>query len=297
MPSVSSGSPSDSMPSASFASTADECSRSSASTRSSTSILGIWRIGQTLHEGPRAALSLAQPADAMGSPRWDYVLKRSLLGKEELEGRRQIVQFIAAATGVAHPNLVPVLDASATGATPYLVMPRLEGETMQHHMAEAPSKPLPVALWLVRQTAQALQALHASGWIHGDVKPANVVVGPRGHVTLVDLGFAAKIHTVPSHRYRGTPAYSAPEALSGQMAAIAATDIFSLGRILWEWITRTHQVSQSLLEPVADLVQAMVANDPHERPAAAEVVQQLLRLEIETLGRHIGPSESYRRAA
>jgi serine/threonine protein kinase len=225
------------------------------------------------------------------------VLKRSLSGKEELEGRRQIVQFIAAATGVAHPNLIPVLDASATGATPYLVMPRLEGETMEHHMADASSKPLPVALWLVRQTAQALQALHASGWIHGDVKPANVMVGPRGHVTLVDLGFAAKIHTVPSHRYRGTPAYSAPEALSGQMAAIAAMDIFSLGRILWQWITQTHQVSQSLLEPVADLVQAMVANDPHERPTAAKVVQQLLRLEIETLGRHIGPAESYRRTA
>lgn len=291
MPSVSSGGPSDSKPSNSLAPTADEFPRSS------SSILGIWRIGQTLHEGPRAALSLAQPADAVGSPRWDYVLKRSLPGKEELEGRRQIVQSIAAATGVAHPNLVPVLDASAHGATPYLVMPRLEGETMQHHMAEASSKPLPVALWLVRQTAQALQALHASGWIHGDVKPANVMVGPRGHVTLVDLGFAAKIHTVPSHRYRGTPDYSAPEALSGQMAAIAAMDIFSLGRILWQWITQTHQVSQSLLEPVADLVQAMVANDPHERPTAAEVVQQLLRLEIETLGRHIGPAASYRRVA
>jgi hypothetical protein len=74
-------------------------------------------------------------------------------------------------------------------------------------------------------------------------------------------------------------------------------DIFSLGRILWQWITQTHQVSQSLLEPVADLVQDMVANDPNERPSASEVVQQLLHLEIETLGRHIGPAESYRRVA
>lgn len=260
------------------------------------SILGIWRIGETLHEGPKATLSLAQPADAAGSPRWDYAIKRAVAGRDDLEGRRQIVQFIAAATRASHPNLVPVLDASATAATPYLVMPRLEGESMQHHLQTDPGKPLPVALWLVRQTAQALHALHSAGWIHGDVKPANVIVGPRGHVTVVDLGFAAKIHTVPGHQYRGTPAYSAPEAIAGQMASIPAMDIFSLGRILWQWITQTQQVNQSLLEPVADLVKAMVAADPNERPTAAAVVKQLLRLEIETLGRHIGPSQSYRAA-
>ena len=259
-------------------------------------ILGIWRIGDTLHSGPTALLALAQPADAAGSPRWDYVLKRSLGGPDELEGRRQIVQSIAALSGVSHPNLVPVLDASATAATPYLVMPRLEGQTMQESLHVDQEKPLPVALWLVRQTAQALDALHASGWIHGDVKPANVMVGSRGHVTLVDLGFAAKIHTVPNHQFRGTPSYSAPESLAGQMAAIPAMDIFSLGRMLWQWITQTEQASDALLEPVADLVKSMVANDPSERPAAADVVQQLLRLEIETLGRHIGPGQS-RRAA
>ena len=79
-------------------------------------------------------------------------------------------------------------------------------------------------------------------------------------------------------------------------------DIFSLGRVLWHWITRTEQVSQAMLEPVADLVQQMVSKNPNERPTAAEVVQQLLSLEIETLGRHIGPANSnvltaHRRAA
>ncbi len=167
---------------------------------------------------------------------------------------------------------------------------------MEHALHTVDRKPLPVALWLVRQTAQALDALHASGWVHGDVKPANIIVGSRGHVTLVDLGFAAKIHTVPNHQYRGTPAYSSPEALTGQMASIPEMDIFSLGRILWQWITQTEQVKQELLEPVADLVQAMVANDASERPSAATVVKHLLQLEMETLGQHIGPGQS-RRAA
>jgi serine/threonine protein kinase len=260
------------------------------------SILGIWRIGETLHESLTAELSLAQPADAQGSPRWDYVIKRAWGGPNEIEGRRQIGHFVSAASGTVHPNLVVVLDASAQATSPYLVMPRLEGQTMQWHLASENSMPLPVALWLVRQIAQALDAMHSAGWVHGDVKPENAIVGSRGHVTLVDLGFATRIHTVADHKYRGTPAYSAPEALSANFAAMPPIDIFSLGRVLWQWMTRTEQVTQTLLEPVADLVETMVSDQPAERPTASAVVRQLLRLEIETLGRHIGP-EQQRRAA
>lgn len=255
-------------------------------------ILGIWRLGEVIHESSTTQLLLAQPADSVGSPRWDYVIKRAKSGTDHLEGSRQIQQSIAAASCVRHPNLIALLDASTTSNQPYMVMPRLEGEPMQSHLESIHSKPLPVALWLIRQLAQALDSLHATGWVHGDVKPANSVVGSRGHVTLVDLGFASRIHTLPNHHFRGTPEYAAPEAWAGKLAAIPAMDIFSLGRVLWHWITRTEQVSQIMLEPVADLVQQMVSLDPDERPTAAEVGQQLLQLEIETLGRHIGPAST-----
>lgn len=255
-------------------------------------ILGIWRLGEVIHQSSTTELLLAQPADAVGSPRWDYVIKRAKSDADLLEGSRQILQSIAAASCVQHPNLIALLDASTTSNQPYMVMPRLEGQPMQSHLASTSSKPLPVALWLVRQLAQALDSLHATGWVHGDVKPENSVVGSRGHVTLVDLGFASRIHTLPNHHFRGTPDYAAPEALAGTLAAIPAMDIFSLGRILWHWITRTEQVSQIMLEPVADLVQQMVSKEPDERPTAAEVGRQLLQLEIETLGRHIGPANT-----
>jgi eukaryotic-like serine/threonine-protein kinase len=263
--------------------------------------MGIWRLGNVLHTSATAEISLAQPADAVGSPRWDYVIKRAVCGdlRNEVEAKRQILQFIAATTGVAHPNLVPVLDGSTTASSPYLVMPLLEGQPMQVHLTCSPAKPLPVALWLVRQLAQALEAVHAAGWVHGDIKPANAMVGPRGHVTLIDLGFAARVHTVANHHYRGTPTYSAPETLSGQMAAMPAMDIFSLGRVLWQWLATIEPASHAQLEPVAELIEAMVAEHPSERPTAGQVVKQLLRLEIETLGRHIGPQAATgrRRAA
>lgn len=252
-------------------------------------ILGIWRIGASVHRSDYAHLCLAQPADAAGSPRWDYVIKFAGGGPNESEARRQTAQFVAAATSTVHPNLVPVLDASTTSPTPYLVMPRLEGETMQSQMAAEQRRPLPVALWWIRQVAEALEALHQAGWVHGDVKPTNAIVGRRGHVTLVDLGFASRVHAAPTHLYRGTPDYSAPECLSGEMAAMPAMDVFSLGRMLWQWMTVTQQVHQACLEPVAGLVEGMIANVPGERPTASSVARQLLKLEIETLGQHIGP--------
>lgn len=263
----------------------------------SPSILGIWRLGQTLHRSEAAELCIAQPADAAGSPRWDYVVRRAVGEISDCEPRHQINRFTAAATAVSHPNLVTVLDASVSGDTPYVVMPRVEGETMQQHFDRHDAKPLPVALWLVRQVAQALDALHGAGWIHGDVKPANVMIGSRGHVTLIDLGFAAQIHSPLGLLFRGTPAYAAPELIDGNTAALPAMDVFALGRMLWQCLTRIEPAGEQELEPIAELVEQMVAESPSERPDAHTVRGRLLQLEIETLGRHIGPGAGRRMVA
>jgi serine/threonine protein kinase len=267
--------------------------RSTENQTSGPSVLGIWRMGHTVHQNKQVALSLAQPADAVGSPRWDYAVKRALAN--QVEGQRQIGQFVACATSIVHPNVVPVMDASTTGTTPYLVMPRIEGRTMGEYLANV-STPLPVALWLVRQLAQALDATHTAGWVHGDLKPDNAIVGVRGHVTLIDFGFASRVHSVPNHVYRGTPDYSSPETLTGQTAMMPAMDIFSLGRLLWQWLAQSEPASETLMEPVAEMIEKMVSQDPMERPEASEVAKQLLRLEIETLGCHLVPSVT-RRAA
>ncbi|WP_339937436.1 protein kinase family protein [Novipirellula rosea] len=265
-------------------------------TDSRGSILGIWRLGKRIHQGDTAELAYAQPADATGSPRWDYVVRRGI-GENTIESLRQIQQFTACATEVFHPNLIAVLDASDSGTSPFLVMPRLDALTMHEHLNQQPRKPLPVGLWLVRQVAQALEAMHAGGWVHGDVKPMNVMVGATGHVTLIDLGFAERVHCSPKRLFRGTPEYAAPETMTDKMVALPASDIFSLGRILWQWLTRVEAASDLLLSPVAELVETMISPRPSDRPTANDVTRQLLRLEIESLGCHIEPDKRRRRAA
>ncbi len=260
------------------------------------SILGIWRLGRPIHRSSTTELTMAQPADAAGSPRWDYVVKRTLQ-REDIESCQQITRFAAAAVDAIHPNLIAVLDASTSAVAPYVVMPRLEGMTMQRCLEQAEAKPFPVTLWLVRQVAQALTSLHAAGWVHGDVKPSNVMVGSRGHVTLVDLGFATRVHTVSAGRFRGTPQYASPESLVDNIAALPPMDIFSLGMVLDQWIRREDRLDRQALAPAIDLMIKMTSPDCNDRPAASEVSRQLLRLEIEMLGRHIGPQNSRSDAA
>lgn len=266
------------------------------STSSRPSILGIWRLGQAVHSGRFAELALAQPADAEGSPRWDYALKRAVEAASSPESLRQIVQFNAAASRISHPNVIPILDTSVSGVSPYIVMPRIEGTTLQAHLECDELKPLPVALWLVRQVAQGLSAIHDAGWVHGDVKPDNIMVGPSGHVTLIDLGFATQVHTVSGTKFRGTPEYAAPELLSENMAALPANDMFSLGRILWKCLTFVATDDESDIDPVAELIGALVSKEPNDRPTAEEITAELLHLEINTLGQHFDPVTG-RRAA
>lgn len=247
--------------------------------------VGIWRLLKRIHRGDWTDLFLVQPADAAGSPRCDYVLKMVRDNPDRLaEGTFQMRAEIAAATDATHPNLVPVLDASLTARQPYAVMPRLEGDTLEMWLESSP-QPLPVALWWVRQATQATAALHAAGWLHRDIKPANLIVSDRGHVTLIDLGFAAEHRSLGDPVFRGTPQYTAPETLGGGGVMLAASDIYSLGTILAE-LTQTEL---DLPNAVAKLIESMTADLPKQRPTAEEVIEQLLRLEIETLGRHILP--------
>ncbi len=284
--------------------------------------IGPWQLVRLLGESDLARVYLARPADAAGEQPATYVLK--VLRREWWRDPQAIeMQRRAAWIGrkVSHPHLLPVLSANVQQAPFYFVTPYLPGSSLAEVLEQAKNEkngrlPLPVTLWIVRQVAEALSALHESAhMLHADVKPGNIIVSPDGHATLIDLGFA---HTATESQHWssrpvvGTLSYIAPEVVTSSLAAEVSSDLYSLGVTLYEMITgdlpfaasspdqliRMHRESKPpcvrhavphLPKPVASLVHRLLAKDPLRRPtSAAAIVEELMRLEIECFSLRAG---------
>ena len=209
---------------------------------------------------------------------------------------------------MSHPHLVPVLAAQLNEPPYYLAMPLLEGRSLAEQLAARGQLELPLAFWIARQIAEALAALHQAGWSHGDVKPSNIVVSPHGHATLIDLAFARHADEKQSITERplvGTIHYIAPEVLFSALGGDTPSDIYSLGVTLFEMLTGRLPFDSDEIAELANqhrqelpgnlrvavphlptraarLAQQMLAKEPLRRPTAADLVNRLASLEIET---------------
>jgi serine/threonine-protein kinase len=228
--------------------------------------------------------------------------------RHEPQAQSMLAREMEVANSVANPHLITVLEGRREAGQSYLVLPYLRGCSLADALAEGEPLPLHVLLWLARQATQGLQALHEAGWIHGDIKPANLFVSPQAHLTILDLGLADRVgpsHRVTERPVRGTPAYLAPEALHQRGNIDARSDLYSLGAVMYEMITlRRLFASESAREVIdqqrssptpdpraisgntpralAELVRSLLAKEPLRRPeSAAEVLDQLVRIEIQ----------------
>ena len=136
------------------------------------------------------------------------------------------------ASAVEHPNVIPVL----TGGADHIVMRWVEGRPLRELLPLDPAR----AARIAAQVADALDALHAAGFVHRDVKPGNVLVGLGDHAYLTDFGLAKRLDADPGltdeGRWLGTVDYAAPEQIRGQ-ATDARSDVYSLGATLFHALT------------------------------------------------------------
>ena len=134
-----------------------------------------------------------------------------------------------------HPGIVRVLDAGTwLDGTPYLVMPRQDGDTLFTAMARARMPRARRALVpVLAAVCDALAHAHARGIVHRDVTPANIVLGEDGAVIVIDWGLAVELDDAPDGPLVGTVAYMAPEQLRGDPID-ARADVHALGVILGE---------------------------------------------------------------
>ncbi len=277
---------------------------------------GSWRLEGLLGEGTLARVFAARPISSADDRPAAYALK---MLRPKWENRPEALDLIRrealVGRAIAHPHLIAVLAAQLHGPPYFIIMPRLAGQTLAARLEREKSLPLPIALWIARQTAEALGALHRHGHLHGDVKPANTWLAPTGHVTLLDLSFARPFDQSGSAADRpilGTVNYLAPEQITSALRADARSDIYSLGAMLFEMLAgqlpleirdladllRVHRQRRAknlrALRPdvpptLADLVRRMLAAEPLRRPQTIdEVIHRLTKLEIETLAERIG---------
>jgi len=160
------------------------------------------------------------------------------------EGSPAVERFVRAArvaAGLVHPNLCPIHDVGQFQGIAYLIMPYLEGTLLADRLRDHGPLPTSDAVALAHKLARAMQAAHARGILHRDLTPANVLLTSAGEPILLDFGLVRREGTsrlTTDGQILGTPAYLAPEHLSGVAGAQGpGGDIYSLGVLLYESLT------------------------------------------------------------
>jgi serine/threonine protein kinase len=200
---------------------------------------------------------------------------------------------------LAHAGLVTVFDAGTDDETqrPYLVMQLVEGSTLAQQLRRGPLPSLRTAQ-IGASLADALAYVHGQGLVHRDVKPANVLIGADARVHLADFGIARIVdsaHVTRTGDVLGTPAYFAPEQVSGELVGPAA-DVYALGLVLLECLTGRREYDGTSIEVAMarlhrqpeipnqlpgiwqDLLAGMTARDPAVRVSAEQSAERMRRI-------------------
>lgn len=213
------------------------------------------------------------------------------------------VREAKAVSSLNHPNIVSVYQVVENGLEAAIAMELVEGNSLRRLMGN----PTPVehVCHFGSQAAQALAAAHRQGLIHRDIKPENLMVRPDGYVKVLDFGLArdmaAHLSTTSAIPV-GTLRYMSPEQTRGE-SLTGATDIFSLGLVLYELATGRHPfpsdsafetahaianrspappstVNKFIPQPFDDLILRMLSKSPDARPSAQDVADQLVRVMV-----------------
>lgn len=238
------------------------------------STIGRFKILGTLGAGAMGTVYLAE----------DPLLKRALAIKVVREGTGDtevLLRFRREAEISArlnHPNAITVYDVGEeAGLGPFLVMEFVDGESLADQIRRGPIAP-DLAVGLLIQAADALEAVHALGIVHRDIKPENFMVAKDGRLKLMDFGIARGDHgrLTTTSAFMGTPAFAAPEVLDGGQAGPAA-DRWSFALTAYDLLTGTSPfAAESISATLYRIVHTPPVWTPGLEPALVQVFGRAL---------------------
>jgi eukaryotic-like serine/threonine-protein kinase len=181
--------------------------------------------------------------------------------------RNRLLRAADACRQLSHPNVAALYEAGEDQSTVFLAIEFAPGESLQAAIGGQPMNPRR-ALDLAAQIAEALAAAHACDLVHGDLRPANVIVTPKGRAKLLDVGLsawtnggAARVQAADrsaqaaarDRRVWSVAPYLSPEQARG-IAADRRSDLFSLGIVAYEMLTGTAPFAGSTIGAVVDQI-------------------------------------------
>jgi serine/threonine protein kinase len=199
-----------------------------------------YRVEQRLGRGGMGILYLAH------EPGLERRVALKLIAPEAAADRvfaKRFAEESKIAASIEHPNVVPIYAAGEEGGVPFIAMRYVAGADLAKRLAREGRLEPAVAVELIAQIGNGLDAIHAAGLIHRDVKPANVLLGGgegAEHAYITDFGVARNVATesglTQTGRFVGTLDYAAPEQISGAEID-ARVDVYALGCLLFKLLT------------------------------------------------------------
>jgi serine/threonine protein kinase len=282
------------------------------------STISGWRLGKKLHEG-RWLVQYEAATMGSDSAAFDYVFKtiKPGLSKNMLDQAISRLSAEAMVTEQVHQkNIVPLLDAELDYAPFFIIQPLVRGASLSQLFESHQPIPLSRMLWLVRQVAEALSAVHDNHRTYTGVHPSHILISQAGEVSLIGWGNSLSIgEPLKSplgqsavHRY-WLAHYAAPEMFEANYVANEASDVYSLGALIYRLFSGQppHDANQfdklkrsiqneihadlqiaqeSCPGALNQLVNQMLSKSPTRRPNMKVLLDQLISLEIEFLQDH-----------
>jgi serine/threonine-protein kinase len=253
--------------------------------RLNAALEGRYRIERELGAGGMATVYLAEDV------RHDRKVAIKVLRPElaAVIGGERFVSEIKTTANLQHPHILPLHDSGEADGFLFYVMPFVEGESLREKLNREKQLPVDEALGITLKVAAALQAAHEKGIVHRDIKPANILLS-GGEPLVADFGIALAVQEAGGGRLTetglslGTPFYMSPEQASADRQPTPASDVYSLGCVLYEMLIgdppHTGSTAQAVLAKILTerprtLSELRSTVPPHVAAATARALERL----------------------